>query len=327
MSKALLSVKNLKTHFFTKAGVVKAVDGLTYTLNKGETLGLVGESGSGKSVSALSIMRLVPNPPGRVVEGEIVFSDLGNLLTKSEREMQQIRGSKISMSFQDPMTFLNPVMRVGDQIAESLVIHQGLTKSRAYEGAIEAMNLVAIHSPEKRAWEYPHQMSGGMRQRVLLAMALSCEPELLIADEPTTALDVITQNEILLLIKELSRKLDMTIILITHDLGVVAEMSDKIAIMYAGHLMEYGSTKDVFRSTKHPYTAALLEAIPRIDWGKKRLRVIEGSIPDMIHPPPGCRFNPRCSFASERCRQEPPDLVEVEANHYSSCHRVDELSE
>jgi peptide/nickel transport system ATP-binding protein/oligopeptide transport system ATP-binding protein len=255
----------------------------------------------------------------------VIFSDQGDLLAKKEREMRRIRGSRISMSFQDPMTYLNPCMRVGDQIAESLIIHQGLVKSKAIEEAIEAMRVVGIPSPETRAHEYPHQMSGGMRQRILLAMAIACRPELLIADEPTTALDVITQGEILLLMKELKQELNMALIVITHDLGVVAELADKILIMYAGQLMEYGPTRQVFQQTRHPYTKALLEAIPRIDWGKRRLKVIEGSIPDMINIPTGCRFNPRCPFATENCRARTPVAQEIGPDHVSACWRADDI--
>lgn len=319
MTENLLFVNNLKTYFHTRAGIVKAVDGLTYTMRKGETLGIVGESGSGKSVSALSILRLIKSPPGRI-QGEVIFSNLGNLLEKSDREIRRIRGSRISMSFQDPMTFLNPVMSVGEQIAEPLIIHQGLTKSEAVANAIETMKLVSIASPERRAYEYPHQMSGGMRQRILLAIALACRPELIIADEPTTALDVITQREILFLMKELQQKLNMALILITHDLGIVAELTERLIVMYAGHLMETGSTREIFHNPIHPYTKALLESIPRIDWGRKRLRVIDGALPNMIHPPVGCPFGPRCRFAIEKCK-ELPQPVEVEGKHLAACWR------
>ena len=322
MPQRLLSINDLRTHFFTLTGVVKAVDGVSFSIDKGETLGLVGESGSGKTVTALSIMRLIPRP-GKIVSGSAEFEGIGNLVSKTESEMRRIRGKNIAMSFQDPMTYLNPVLKVGDQIAETICLHQNMSTREAKEEAIDSMRLVGIPSPEARAKEYPHQMSGGMRQRIMLAMALSCQPELLIADEPTTALDVIIQDEILSLMKDL--KLNNSLLIITHDLGVVAELSDRVAIMYAGHLMENAHTRILFKRPRNPYTQALLESIPRVDWGKRRLRAIQGSIPDMISPPSGCRFHPRCSYVEAVCRDEVPRLQEVEPGHWTACHRWQEI--
>lgn len=257
--------------------------------------------------------------------GAIRFTGFGDLTKKTENEMRHIRGKHIAMSFQDPMTYLNPVLRVGDQIAEAVQLHQVLSRKEAMEKAIESMRLVEIPSPETRAKEYPHQMSGGMRQRILLAMALSCQPELLIADEPTTALDVVVQDEILDLLKDLKTKLNNAIMIITHDLGIVAELSDRVAIMYAGHLMELGNKRSIFARPRNPYTEALLESIPRVDWGKRRLHAIQGWIPNMISPPSGCRFHPRCRYAQPICRKEVPPFEEVEPGHWTACVRWREI--
>lgn len=326
MNKAsLLSIQDLRTHFFTSTGVVKAVDGISFDLQRGQTLGVVGESGSGKSVTALTVMRLIPSPPGRIVSGRIEFAGLGNLTEKTEQEMRQIRGKHISMSFQDPMTYLNPVLRVGDQIAEALLLHGQASRKEAYDRAVEAMRLVGIPSPEVRAKDYPHQLSGGMRQRILLAIAVSCNPDLLIADEPTTALDVIVQDEILELLRDLKKKLGMTVMVITHDLGVVAELTDQVVVMYAGKVMEMGETLDVFRNPINPYTEGLLRSIPRVDWGKKQLNVIEGNIPDAVDPPPGCRFNPRCPHVAKLCLEAEPAVVELKTGHRTACHFAEKI--
>ncbi|HHV82522.1 MAG TPA: ABC transporter ATP-binding protein, partial [Tepidanaerobacter syntrophicus] len=290
MSKNLVEVKNLKTYFFTEDGVVPAVDGVDFSIKEGETLGIVGESGCGKSVTSLSILRLVPSPPGKIVNGEILFRG-ENLLQKSEAEMRKIRGNDISMIFQEPMTSLNPVFTVGEQIAEAIELHQGLNKKQAIDKAVEMLKLVGIPSAEKRVYDFPHQMSGGMRQRVMIAMALSCNPSLLIADEPTTALDVTIQAQILELMKDLKRKLNTSIMLITHDLGVVAEMAENVLVMYAGKVVEYADVRTIFKEPKHPYTIGLMESIPRLDQPREKLYVIEGTVPNPFDMPKGCRFH------------------------------------
>lgn len=316
----LLSVEGLRTYFFTSGGVVKAVDDVSFDILRGETLGLVGESGSGKTTVAHSIMRIIPRPAGKIIDGRIEFDGHGNLLELSETEMRKIRGSVISMSFQDPMTYLNPVLAVGEQIEEAIRLHEEISASDAKAKAIDLMRSVGIGSAEIRAREYPHQMSGGMRQRILLAMAISCQPELLIADEPTTALDVITQVEILRLMKDLKDRLGISLLVITHDLGVVANLCDKVAIMYAGHMMEVGTMADIFTDSKHPYTRALLESIPRIDAGDRRLVTIEGSIPKLTDPPSGCVFHPRCGYSQSQCRITSPGLEPVsEGDHKTAC--------
>ena len=318
----LLRVNGLKTHFFTHEGVVKAVDGVSFNIDKGKTLGLVGESGCGKSVTALSIMRLIPKPPGRIVEGEIIF-DGRDLLKLDEKEMRKVRGKSISMIFQEPMTSLDPVFTIGDEIGEAIQLHQGLGKVAAKEKAVEILKTVGIPDPEKRAGNYPHELSGGMRQRAMIAMALSCNPSLLIADEPTTALDVTIQAQILRLINELKEKYGTSILIITHDLGVIAEMCDDVAVMYAGHIVEYTDVKTLFSSPLHPYTEGLNRSIPKLDVEAKRLDTIRGLVPDLIDPPSGCPFHPRCDFCSKRCTKELPELVEVERNHFVRCHRED----
>jgi len=324
MSEILLRVRDLKTYFFTSLGLVKAVDGVSFKIHKGEVLGLIGESGSGKSVTALSIMNLIPSPPGKIVDGQVLLDDFDLLQTK-ESEMWKIRGKRIAMSFQDPMTYLNPVHRIGDQIAEAIIIHQKLRKSEAFEKAIEIMELVQIPDAPQKARDYPHMLSGGMRQRVLLAMALSCNPELIIADEPTTALDVIVQANILDLLKDLKLKLNLSMLLISHDLGVVARLADRVAIMYAGRIMEYGEITTIFDSPKNPYTIGLLDSLPRIEEDQEKLISIPGDIPDMINPPSGCRFNPRCSHAISRCREEVPSLIEYKKDHLVACFQINKF--
>lgn len=302
----LLEVKNLKTYFFTQEKVIPAVDGVSFHIDKGETLCIVGESGSGKSVTSLSIMQLVPCPPGRYVEGEILFEG-ENLLSKTESQMCSIRGNVISMIYQEPMTSLNPVFTIGMQLMETLRIHQKLSKKEAREKAIHMLELVGIADAKSRMREYPHQLSGGMRQRVMIAMGLCCEPKLLIADEPTTALDVTIQAQILDLMCKLKEELDMTILFITHDLGVVAEMAQRVIVMYGGRVVESAEVKDIFKNPRHPYTLGLLKCIPRIDVQEERLNVIKGMVPSPDKFPQGCRFHPRCPYAQDICKeQEPP---------------------
>lgn len=320
----VLSVRDLKTYFYTRSGVVKAVDGVTFDLHKKEALGIVGESGSGKSMTCFSIMRLVPSPPGKIVGGE-VFLKGQNLLKLSSREMRKIRGRGISMSFQDPMTYLNPVMRVGDQIAEAILLHNNVSKARAFELAVKAMRLTEINNPEKRAHDYPHQLSGGMRQRVLISMALACDPDVMIADEPTTALDVVVQKEILNLLRDLRNELSTGMIIVSHDLGVVAEVCDKVAVMYAGNIVEISSTKELFDNPLHPYTIGLLESIPRPDRGKQRLITIPGAVPDLINSPAGCKFHPRCPYAIAECKTRLPPLEKVEGDRYVRCIKYAEI--
>ncbi|ANU14587.1 Oligopeptide transport ATP-binding protein OppD [Planococcus halocryophilus Or1] len=305
----ILEVKNLKTYFHTKRGVSKAVDGIDFSLKKGETLGIVGESGCGKSITSLSILRLIPTPPGKIEGGEVLFKGR-DLVTLSDNEMRKIRGNEISMIFQEPMTSLNPVIPVGEQIAEAIRLHQKMNKKEARAKAIDMLKLVGIPSPEKRAKQEPFQLSGGMRQRVMIAMALSCNPEVLIADEPTTALDVTIQAQILELIKDLQTKLGMGVIMITHDLGVVAETCNKVAVMYAGNIVEYAPTQNLFDEPKHPYTRGLLASLPKIDEDKEELYTIEGSVPSSYSMPEGCRFASRCPFAEAMCHQKQPELLE-----------------
>ncbi|MBS7638107.1 ABC transporter ATP-binding protein [Candidatus Bathyarchaeota archaeon] len=313
----ILEVRDLRTYFPTMRGTVKAVDGISFTVLEGETVGLVGESGCGKSTAALSIMRLVP-APGRIVGGEILLRGR-DLLKLSEAEMRGVRGARIAMSFQDPMTFFNPVMRIGDQIAEGIIRHQRLSRREAWEKVISTLEVVGIPSPRDVAMSYPHQLSGGMRQRAMMAMALSCHPELMIADEPTTALDVIIQAQLLELMKDLKRELGMSSLIISHDLGVIAELCERVAVMYAGKIVEYSDIRRILGGPRHPYTIGLLESIPRVGFKKERLIGIEGSVPDLIEPPPGCRFSPRCKYADEKCKEDPP-LIEVEEGHYVLCH-------
>ena len=319
MSDILLEVKNLKTYFYTEEGTARAVDGMDFIIRKGETLGMIGESGCGKSVSALSIMQLVANPPGRIIEGEIWFEG-ENLLKKSPSEVKKIRGNDISMIFQEPMTSLNPVFTIGNQIIEPIILHQKLDKEKARKKAIEMLDLVGISSPEKQIDNYPHQLSGGMRQRVMIAMALSCEPKLLIADEPTTALDVTIQAQILELLKKIREEIGMAVMMITHDLAVIAEVSDDVLVAYAGKALEYADVKTIFREPKHPYTQALYDSIPRLtDTKKRRLEVIPGMVPNPLEFPSGCRFHPRCKFAKNFCRKEEPELEEIGGTHQARC--------
>ncbi len=323
----LLEVKNLKTYFDTDEGTVKAVDGVSFHLDRGETLAVVGESGSGKSVMSLSMMRLIPTPPGRIADGQILFQG-EDLVKKSEREMRRIRGNDISMIFQEPMTSLNPVYTVGDQIAEAIVLHQGKSKREAMKLAAEMLDLVGIPEPGKRVKNYPHQMSGGMRQRVMIAMALSCGPKLLIADEPTTALDVTIQAQILDLMRKLQDEIGMSILFITHDLGVVAEMADRAVVMYAGRAVEEAHVNDIFANPQMPYTLGLLNSIPRVDKAavhQERLQAIPGNVPNPLHLPEGCAFHPRCRFAQEKCKQAIPELEDTGGGHMVRCVRWPEL--
>lgn len=311
MNDVILEIKNLKTYFYSDEAVVPAVDGVDLQVRKGETLGIVGESGCGKSATCLSILRLIPNPPGRIIGGEIFFKE-ENLLSKTEKEMRSVRGNSISMIFQEPMTSLNPVFTVGDQLAEVIRLHQNADKKDAMLKAIEMLKQVGVPAPELRVNEYPHQLSGGMRQRVMIAMAVSCSPALLLADEPTTALDVTIQAQILEMMKELKQKLGMAIILITHDMGVVAEMADNILVMYAGKVVEYAEVKTIYKKPRHPYTVGLLNSIPRMDVDKDKLHVIEGSLPNPDDMPKACRFHPRCADARGICEEIEPDLISLD---------------
>ena len=323
----LLEVKNLTTYFFTQDGVVKAVDGISYYLEEGETLGIVGESGCGKSVSALSIMRLVADPPGRTVAGEVFFEG-EDILKVDDSEMRRIRGNRIAMVFQEPMTSLNPVLTIGRQLTETLELHQHMNKNQARDRAAELLNMVGIPDSMRRLKDYPHQFSGGMRQRVMIAMALSCGPKLIIADEPTTALDVTIQAQILELMQDLSTELGTAMIIITHNLGVVARYARRVNVMYAGKIIETGTAKEIYANPRHPYTLGLLNSVPRLDAiDKVKLDPIEGLPPDLIDLPPGCSFAPRCKFAYEKCLQEEPVLTEVSDQHHSACWRAHELKE
>jgi len=317
---ALLEVRNLQTSFFTPEGEVRAIDGVSFEIGQGKTLGLVGESGCGKSVTSLSIMRLIPSPPGKIVGGEIIYRGR-DLLKLNNEEMRKIRGNEISMIFQEPMTSLNPVFTVGNQIGEAIRLHQGLGKRETRHKTIEMLRLVNIADPESRVDAYPHQLSGGMRQRVMIAMALSCNPSLLIADEPTTALDVTIQAQILELMKELQQKLGMALLLITHDLGVVAEQADDVAIMYAGKIVERAATRSIFNHPFHPYTVGLLNSLPGVGaLKKKRLDAIGGVVPSPLNLPSGCRFRDRCPRAAELCADQEPALQDKEPGHPAACH-------
>ena len=320
MALPLLSVQNLQTNFHTEFGLIRAVDGVTFSMDAGETIGIVGESGCGKSVTARSIMRIIPQPPGEIESGEIIFEGV-NLLTLANSEMRKVRGNKISMIFQDPMTSLNPVFRIGKQISEAIKLHQGISKQEALEKSIEMLRVVGIPSPAKRVVDYPHQMSGGMRQRVMIAMALSCRPKLMIADEPTTALDVTIQAQILNLMQKLKEETGASIILITHNLGVVAEMAQRIIVMYAGRIFEQAAVKDLFKKHYHPYTENLLKAIPKYYETNegKRLHVIPGIVPSLLDLPKGCKLSNRCDRAFQKCFEEEPGLIEVEPGHTARC--------
>ncbi|KGA96604.1 peptide ABC transporter ATP-binding protein [Alkalihalobacillus alcalophilus ATCC 27647 = CGMCC 1.3604] len=315
----ILEVKNLCTSFFTGDGEVKAVDGVDFSIEKGKTLGIVGESGSGKSITSLSILRLLQEPAGKIKEGEIIFKG-ENLVHKSKKEMRKIRGNNISMIFQEPMTSLNPTLTCGEQIAESVRIHQKLDHKAAWNKAVDMLKLVGIPSPEKRAKQYPFELSGGMRQRVMIAISLACNPELLIADEPTTALDVTIQAQILELIKNLQSELGTSLMIITHDLGVVAEMCDKVAVMYCGKVVEYAEVETIFTDPKHPYTIGLLNSVPKHDEDVEGdLAIIPGSVPSPFNLPEGCRFAPRCAFAKEMCTKKLPELEELSNGEKVRC--------
>ena len=315
----LLRVRGLTTRFFTHEGTVRAVEGVSFTIEKGKTLGLVGESGCGKSVTALSIMRLIQTPPGRIVAGEVVFEG-NDLLQYGERQMRGIRGKKISMIFQEPMTSLDPVFTIGHEIMETVRLHQDKRRAGAKKQAVEALRTVGIADPGRRITNYPHELSGGMRQRAMIAMALSCNPALLIADEPTTALDVTIQAQILRLIDDLKRKFGTSVLLITHDLGVVAEMCDFVAVMYAGHIIEYTDVLTLFEKPLHPYTVGLNRSIPRLDLETARLDTIQGLVPSLLDLPEGCPFHPRCSRVMPVCRKKMPRLLATEKNHLVMCH-------
>ncbi len=320
MKEVLLRVKDLKTYFYTQDGVVKAVDGISFELARGETLGIVGESGSGKSVTALSILKLIPDPPGKIVSGEIYLDGM-DIVALKEKEMQQVRGNEIAMIFQDPMTSLNPVFTIGNQIMETIMLHQRLNKKVAREKTVELLRSVGIPNPEQRIDGYPHQFSGGMRQRAMIAMALSCNPKILIADEPTTALDVTIQAQILQLMNEIKERTNSSIIIITHDLGVIAEMADNIIIMYGGMVVEYSDVNTIFYNSHHPYTWGLLRSIPRLDEVKReRLIPIPGIPPSLIHVPPGCPFSPRCRYAKDICFKVTPELKNIGRFHKVACY-------
>lgn len=323
----LLEVRNLVTRFYTEEGVVHAVNGISYTLNQGESMAIVGESGSGKSVSVLSVMRLIPQPPGRVENGEVLFNGR-NLLELSDREMRRIRGREIAMIFQDPMTSLNPVLTIGRQLTEALIWHLNMKEGEAKNRATEMLELVGIPSARDRLSDYPHQFSGGQRQRIMIAMALSCNPSLLIADEPTTALDVTIQAQIVELVKQLQEKLGMAIIWITHDLGVVAGLVEKVAVMYAGYIVEEAAVRDLYKNPSHPYTLGLLQSLPKVDAREKtRLVSIKGLPPDLREEPDHCPFAPRCPYVVDRCWEENPPLLPAGPNQTSACWRWQDVRE
>jgi oligopeptide transport system ATP-binding protein len=322
MSK-LLQVRDLETRFYTQDGVVQAVNGVDYDLGEGETLGIVGESGCGKSVSVLSMMRLIPSPPGKITGGKVLFEER-DLLKMDSDEIRHIRGNRVAMIFQDPMTSLNPVLTIGRQVGEALEVHLGMDKSRARRRSIELLEMVGIPQADQRIRDYPHQFSGGMRQRVMIAMALSCNPQILIADEPTTALDVTIQAQIVELVKRLRDEIGMAVIWITHDLGVVAGLVDRVNVMYAGYIVETGPVKDIYARPRHPYTIGLLGSLPRLDESMhEKLSSIEGLPPDLIAPPPGCPFAPRCAYVTERCQVENPILEAVGRDHQTACWNLE----
>ncbi len=322
MAEPLLKVDGLRTYFQTDDGLARAVDGVSFDLRKGETLGLVGESGCGKSATALSILRLIPEPPGEVAGGAVLFRGR-DLLGLTEEEMRGVRGNDIAMIFQEPMTSLNPAFTCGDQIDEAVRLHQGLGRATARERTVEMLRRVGIPDPARRADEYPHQLSGGMRQRVMIGMALSCNPDLLIADEPTTALDVTIQAQILELLERLQQELGMAVLMITHDLGVIAGVTDRVAVMYAGKIVEMGQVEEIFAAPGHPYTRGLLASIPRLTGMQDRLRVIPGAVPDATRFPEGCRFHPRCPHADAFCRERAPALLDVTPGHAVACWKAE----
>jgi peptide/nickel transport system ATP-binding protein/oligopeptide transport system ATP-binding protein len=316
---ALLEVRNLKTYFHTQDGVVKAVDGVSYDVNRGETIALVGESGCGKTVSALSILRLVAEPAGKIVSGEIIFDGI-DLLKLSNEEMNKMRGAKISIIFQEPLTSLNPVLTIGRQISEALEFHKSMSVSKGMQEAARLLKTVGIPNPERRIYDYPHQFSGGMRQRAMIAIAISCQPQLIIADEPTTVVDVTIQAQLLDLIRNITKELNTALILITHNLGIVARYAQRVFVMYAGSIVEHGKALDIYHYPCHPYTAGLLASVPRLDEPRKtRLLPIEGQPPDLIAQPIGCSFQARCAYAIAQCEKEKPPLLEVAPNHYAAC--------
>lgn len=319
MGETLLSVRGLKTYFYTREGTVKAIDDVSFDIKRGEIFGLVGESGCGKTVTSLSIMRLVPDPPGQIVDGDVLFEG-EDLLAKSKQDMRDIRGGKIAMIFQDPSSSLNPVLTIGDQVMESIQKHQGFNKKQAEEKTIEILDLVGISNASLRLKEYPFQFSGGMRQRIMISIAISCNPSLLIADEPTTNLDVTIQAQILSLIKKISESKGISVLLITHNLGIIAWLCDRVAVMYSGKIVECADTITIFSDPKHPYTIALLGCIPKLDQNEKELRVIKGRVPNLIELPSGCRFHPRCPEAMNICSKEEPQTVEITTGHSISCH-------
>ena len=322
----MIQIKNLHVQFSTYGGRVQAVRGVSFDLHKGETLAIVGESGCGKSVTSQSIMRLIPTPPGRITSGSILFK--GQDLTKlSEKKMRDIRGADISMIFQDPMTALNPTLRVGEQISENIMQHENISKEKAKEKAFEMLELVGIPNPKERLKQYPHEFSGGMRQRIVIAMALVCNPEVLIADEPTTALDVTIQAQILELFKDIQQKTDVSIVLITHDLGVVAQVADRVAVMYAGKIVEIGTRRDIFYTPQHPYTKGLLRSVPRLDLYESELVPIAGSPPDLFAPPSGCSFAPRCPYVMEVCDRMYPASTKLKESHQVHCWLQDERAQ
>ncbi|MDI6764133.1 MAG: ABC transporter ATP-binding protein [Thermodesulfobacteriota bacterium] len=320
MNNPLLEVRSLTTQFFTEDGVVRAVEDVSFEIFPGEILSLVGESGCGKSVTGLSLLKLIPIPPGKIVSGELLF-DGRDLMELEEREMEKVRGNDISMIFQEPMTSLNPVFTIGNQIMEALQLHQNLDKKEARKRAIEMLDRVRISSPEVRIDSYPHQLSGGMRQRAMIAMALSCQPKLLIADEPTTALDVTIQAQVLRLLKEIQGEMGMAVMLITHDLGVVSEIADRVAVMYAGRIVETGPIEAIFGEMRHPYTKGLWESIPQLKEKRRRLNAITGQVPDPMNLPAGCKFHPRCYLMIDDCKKEEPPLYPVNGEHFSRCLR------
>jgi oligopeptide/dipeptide ABC transporter ATP-binding protein len=323
----LLQVRNLTTQFFTSSGTVRAVDNITFDVDEGETVAVVGESGCGKSVSALSILRLVPWPPGKIVGGSINFRGQ-NLLEMSDEDIRRVRGREISMVFQEPMTSLNPVLSIGLQLTETMQHHLGLSPAQALKRAAELLEMVGISEPKRRLAQFPHHLSGGMRQRVMIALALSCEPKLIIADEPTTALDVTIQAQILELMKDLTKRLGVALVVITHNLGVVARYADRVNVMYAGKIIEMGSAQQIYHQPHHPYTLGLLASVPRMDQPRgTRLIPIDGQPPDLTRLDGGCAFRPRCRFAVERCAQEFPPLENVDSGHVSACWRVKEINE
>lgn len=321
----LLQIENLSTHFYTENGIVKAVDGISYHLDEGETLGLVGESGCGKSVSALSIMGLVSTPPGKIVDGKIKF-DGNDLLKLNDSEMRRIRGNDIGMIFQEPMTSLNPVLTIGRQITESMELHLNLSRKSSRDRAVELLDLVGIPDPIQRLNDYPHHLSGGMRQRVMIAIAISCNPRLLIADEPTTALDVTIQAQILELMQSLCKEFGMALIIITHNLGIIARYAARVMVMYAGKIIETGTSQQIYHNQRHPYTQGLLKSVPRLDLpAGSQLHPIDGLPPDLIDLPAGCSFSPRCGIAIGKCKTQTPELMQVEDHHYSACWRWNDM--